>query len=81
MAKLIALKVRPTVATLVPAVAPSNGQDELERENSLLRSVLVEARGGLGDCGKQVAAILRAAARSRQGRDKCDRQEQRPDPK
>ena len=72
--KLSAFEVRPTVATLVPAVAASEGQSELERENSLLRAVLREARGGLGDCSKQVGAILRAAARSRQGRDKCDRQ-------
>ena len=75
-----AFEVRPTVATLVPAVASSDGQEdleELERENSLLRAVLREARGGLGDCSKQVGAVpavLRAAARSRQGRDKCDRQ-------
>ena len=78
--KLSAFEVRPTVATLVPAVASSDGQEdleELERENSLLRAVLREARGGLGDCSKQVGvipAVLRAAARSRQGRDKCDRQ-------
>ena len=55
-------------------MASSDGQDALERENSLLRSVLREARGGLGACSKQVGAILRAAARSGQGRDKCDRQ-------
>ena len=55
-------------------MAAGDGQEELERENSLLRSVLREARGGLGDCSKQAGAVLRAAARSRQGRDKCDRQ-------
>ena len=55
-------------------MAAGDGQEELERENSLLRSVLREARGGLGDCSRQAGAVLRAAARSRQGRDKCDRQ-------
>ena len=58
---------------ILETVKSGGHEHDLERENSLLRSVLTEARGGLVDCSQQIGAILRAAARSREKGDTCDR--------
>ena len=65
----------------LPILGPAKSEERneaLERENSLLRSVLTEARGGLGDCSHQIGAVLRAAATARASRDTCDREVTNP---
>ena len=71
---------RARLPILGPAKSEERNDAALERENSLLRSVLTEARGGLGDCSHQIGAVLRAAATARASRDTCDREVTNPDP-
>ena len=59
---------------LACAVSLPDIKSNQEIENSLLRSVLMEARGGLGDCSHQIQAILRSAIRSKEKRGMCDRE-------